>query len=80
MEIIKLDSCEKYIKYPTIVKADGDYYLMTKKYHPDSNKLPIHIAMNLTNGEWFEWDCDPEDIFEGKIELYDPGTIFKIIL
>lgn len=74
----------KSIKYPTIVQLNGDYYLVSKMYKPGGTncceRKETHIAINLKDGKWFEWDCDPDIMFGDAVNMFPDNTEFKIIL
>ena len=73
----------KEIKYPTILKIEGDYYVVSKKSYPKCRTdkgRERHIAICLNNGKWYDWDERGIDIFEDKedVELFEKGTEFTI--
>ena len=82
MEIIETRQ-KKDIEYPTILKVEGDYYLVSKKYYPKCSTVKgreRHIAICLKNGYWFDWDERGIDVMEGieDVELFKKGTEFII--
>ena len=78
MKTIKLT--QKEIQCPTIVKVADDYYAVSKKYFPETRTEKgdeKYIAINLNNGEWFDWGDQIPD-FDPFMETYPKGTKFEI--
>ena len=74
---------KKEIKYPTMLKIEGDYYLVSKKYYPKNSNdrgRDRHIAICLNDGRWYDWDDRGIDVMEGieDVELFEKGTEFTI--
>ena len=69
------------IDCPTIVEIDDDYYLVSKKWYPETrtNKgKEKYIAINLNDGKWFDWGDHIPGFSE--IEIYEKGTKFEITI
>jgi len=75
MEIIKLG--EKRLQCPTIVKIDGHFYVVSKLSSPDSEYPKKYIAIDLNNGEWFDWGYDIECL-NLDMETFPKGNKFEI--
>jgi len=77
MKTIKLN---RSLKYPTIVEIASNYYLVSKKYFPETHTEKgekRYIAINLNDGKWFDWGSEiPE--FEPEIKVFKRGTKFEI--
>ena len=91
METTLIES-KKELACPTIVKIKGDYYLVSKKFYPNSlsnskcckaigldNPVERYIAINLTNGEWFDWGSDIPCL-NLEMEVFEKGTKFEITI
>ena len=67
---------------PTIVKIANDYYLVSKKYYPESSTNKgekKYIAINLNDGKWFDWGSDIPCL-NLEMETFEKGTKFEIII
>ena len=91
MEIVKLGNKES-LQCPTIVKIRGDYYLVSKKYYPNSlsnskcckaigldNPVERYIAINLNDGKWFDWGSDIPCL-NLEMETFEKGTKLEITI
>ena len=81
MEIVKLGNKEP-LQCPTIVKISGDYYLVSRKWYPITytNKgEKKYIAINLNNGEWFDWG-DDIPCLNLEMETFEKGTKYEITI
>ena len=68
------------LEVPTIVKIKGDYYLVSKKFYPatrTNKEDEKYIAININNGEWFDWGADIECL-NFNMETFPKGTKFEI--
>ena len=83
MKIIKLKTGtekEFEFEFPTIVKVVDDYYLVSKKYFPETRTEKgdeKYIAINLNDGKWFDWG-NKIPKFEPKMGIFEKGTKFEI--
>ena len=75
MKIIKLG--EKRLQTPTIVKIDGHFYVVSVLFNPDSEFPKTYVAINLNNGEWFDWGYDIECL-NLDMETFPEGDKFTI--
>ena len=91
METTLIES-KKELACPAIVSISGDYYLVSKKFHPNSfgnsnccramsldNSDERYIAINLNNGEWFDWGSDIPCL-NLEMETFEKGTKFEITI
>ena len=79
--LIKLVKTEEFV-CPTIVNISGDYYIVSKRFYPTTrtNKgEEKYIAINLTNGEWFDWETMIPKFYP-EMETFEKGTKFEIII
>lgn len=82
MKTIKLET-EMELDYPTIVKIVDDYYVVSKKYFPTTSNNTLcdrerHIAINLNDGTWYDWDDRGVNIIKPFKEIFKKGTKFEI--
>ena len=82
METTLIES-KKEFACSTIVKIANDYYLVSKKYYPETSNNKFgeekYIAINLNDGKWFDWGGDIPCL-NLEMEVFEKGTKFEITI